>query len=451
MDAPLVRAGSGNAVHVQRGQAMVFVLGLAAALAAAFALSYGVGETTARKQRLLDAADAAAFGAATWQARALNFQAYTNRAIVANEVALGQAVSLRSWSDYVARTLTNVNTVTQFVPYLGQVTDALRQIWDAVDEVVQTSMKALEGTAAIANGVLAASQPVVHAAGFIAAEQIARETLPAFGADVRPSSANATLVARNAADWLRFTTTYAGADRARMRDVIHDGRDGFTRSRGTRIAPGVAGLVVRLEKRGGTEIVGLDTWRGIDTLAIHRRGGFLGLGAFRENVPLGWGGAENATRGSQQRGDHGGAWVVNPRTARLAEGRLNSNNGRMYTGVPVTRDIASPRTQSDRALRFVVEATDASADPIAGDRGLRVRALSGPRTDASFETSVAPRALSAATVRFERPEGRADRRREYGSLYNPYWVARLAAPSSVERAVASAARGAPDPFAGLAP
>jgi hypothetical protein len=451
MDAFLVRASPVCVRRAQRGQAMVFVLGLAAALAATFVLSYGVGETVARKQRLLDAADAAAFGAATWQARSLNFQAYSNRAIVANEVALGQAVSLRSWSDYMARTLTNVNTVTQFVPYLGQVTNAIKQAWDAVDDVVQASMQAIEATAAIANGVLAGAQPIVHAAGFVAAEQIARETLPAFGSDVAPSTANAALVARNAAEWVRFTTTYSGNDRTRLRDVVHDGRDGFTRSRGARIAPMPASLVVRLEKRGGTEIVGFDTWRGIDTLAIHRRGGFLGLGAFRESVPIGWGGAQNALRPSQFRGDHGGAWAVNPRTARLAEGRLNANNGRTYAGLPATRDVASPRVQTDRELRFVVEAADRADDPVTGARGMRVRSIGGPRSDASFETRSVPHALSVASVRFERPEGRADRRREYGSLYSPYWVARLAPPTSTERAIAAAVRGEPNPFAGLAP
>lgn len=450
MIAPHVRAFV-RASSRQRGQAVVFLLGLAAALAATFALSYGAGEASARKQRLLDAADAAAFGAATWQARALNFQAYANRAIVANEIALGQAVSLRSWSDYVARTLTNVNTVTQFVPYLGQVTTALKEAWATVDEVVQVSMKVVEGTAVVANGVLAAAQPIVHAAGFVAADQIARDTLPAFAVNVLPSSANAALAARNAAEWLRFTTTYSGNDRTRLRDVVHEGRDGFTRSRGARLAPMPASLVVRLEKRGGTEIVGLDTWRGIDTLALHRRGGFLGLGSFRENTSLGWGGAQNAVNPSQRRGDHGGAWATNPRTARLAEQRLNSTNGRMYIGLPPTRDVTSPRRQDERSIRFAVEAEDRTGDPVADDRGLGVRAIGGPLADAPLDASATPRALAAAIVRFERPEGRADRRREYASLYSPYWIARLSAPTATERAVAAAARGTADPYVGLAP
>ncbi len=47
--------------------------------------------------RLANAADATAWSIATLEARALNYDAYTNRAIVANEVAIAQAISLISW------------------------------------------------------------------------------------------------------------------------------------------------------------------------------------------------------------------------------------------------------------------------------------------------------------------------------------------------------------------
>jgi len=49
--------------------------------------------------QLQNAADAAAFGASTLEARSLNFAAYTNRAMVANEVAIGQLVGLLSLVD----------------------------------------------------------------------------------------------------------------------------------------------------------------------------------------------------------------------------------------------------------------------------------------------------------------------------------------------------------------
>jgi Flp pilus assembly protein TadG len=88
-----------------RGQAFVFLLPVLAALAAAFLLVFDSGQAVSEKQRLVNAADAAALGAATWQARALNFESYMNRAVIANEAAIAQSVSLRSWSAYMNRLL----------------------------------------------------------------------------------------------------------------------------------------------------------------------------------------------------------------------------------------------------------------------------------------------------------------------------------------------------------
>jgi hypothetical protein len=52
------------------------------------------------KTRAENAADAAAYSAALVQARALNFAAYTNRAIVANQVAIAQTLSLINYINY---------------------------------------------------------------------------------------------------------------------------------------------------------------------------------------------------------------------------------------------------------------------------------------------------------------------------------------------------------------
>ncbi len=56
---------------------------------------YRAGRMTADKMELQNAADAMAFGVSTVEARDLNFAAYTNRAIIANEVAIGQAIGMR--------------------------------------------------------------------------------------------------------------------------------------------------------------------------------------------------------------------------------------------------------------------------------------------------------------------------------------------------------------------
>ncbi len=59
---------------------------------------YRTGRLTSDKMELQNAADALAFSVSTVEARDLNFAAYTNRAMVANEVAIGQAIGMASWA-----------------------------------------------------------------------------------------------------------------------------------------------------------------------------------------------------------------------------------------------------------------------------------------------------------------------------------------------------------------
>ncbi|HSV51722.1 MAG TPA: pilus assembly protein TadG-related protein, partial [Burkholderiaceae bacterium] len=85
----------------QRGQALIYGLFLLmAGLAGTFFL-FNVGQLTREKTKLVNTTDAVAYSAGVMHARALNFAAYTNRALVANEVAIAQMVSLASWGKYL--------------------------------------------------------------------------------------------------------------------------------------------------------------------------------------------------------------------------------------------------------------------------------------------------------------------------------------------------------------
>ena len=100
----------------QRGQALP--LGLAMILIGVLGalVLYNTGRTASDKARLANAADAAAYSGLLWQARALNFQAYTNRAMVANQVSIAQAVSLSSWARYGDQTATNISRGPRQLP-----------------------------------------------------------------------------------------------------------------------------------------------------------------------------------------------------------------------------------------------------------------------------------------------------------------------------------------------
>jgi hypothetical protein len=65
---------------------------------------FSSGIVTSEKMQLQNAADAAAYSVSTIEARDLNFTAYTNRAMIANEVAIGQVVGLMSWAVHFSST-----------------------------------------------------------------------------------------------------------------------------------------------------------------------------------------------------------------------------------------------------------------------------------------------------------------------------------------------------------
>jgi hypothetical protein len=88
----------------QRGQAVILVAVTAIILLLAALLVYNVGQLNLKKTKLQNTADSAAYSGALLMARSYNFAAYSNRAMVANQVAIAQMVSLASWSRYYCLT-----------------------------------------------------------------------------------------------------------------------------------------------------------------------------------------------------------------------------------------------------------------------------------------------------------------------------------------------------------
>lgn len=101
-NAPLlsVRAHQGllrTSARRQRGQALVFSLFAAMLIIVSMYAMYSMNGQAIEKIKLQNTADAAAYSAAVAEARDYNFSAYTNRAMVANQVAVAQFVGLTSW------------------------------------------------------------------------------------------------------------------------------------------------------------------------------------------------------------------------------------------------------------------------------------------------------------------------------------------------------------------
>ncbi|MBS0388800.1 MAG: hypothetical protein JSR15_09995 [Proteobacteria bacterium] len=434
-------AASGRSEH---GQALALLLMLLAAVLGSLLFVFNSGQIVAAKIRLVGAADAAAYSGALAEARSLNFQSYMNRAIVANEVAIAQFVSLRSWSGYVRQALQEAATVGSLYPPVGGALRAVAQSWNAVDRGLQRTLPPLESAASRWNvDVLSSAETLSNVRTTALAGSLARDVavanVPAPGA----VELGREFIASNTLRWQQYTQGHGrtGDERARLRDVVMESRDGFTRARGWTL--GLPPLLA-LRKRGGTDLIGYDAWRGMDTLSLR-----VAVLFGHHETPLAWNAAENRQRPEYLRGDHGGSYRDNPRASSYAESGLVARSG--YAGLPAYRDVRTGRSTTSTPLRFDVEVhqdggTIETSDVVLNGAATVVPGEDPKRVQPAYHTGNVY-ALSAAQVVFRRPVGRADRRPELASLFNPYWQARLVPVTRSQRLAAAAAHGGEaDPF-----
>jgi hypothetical protein len=89
-----------DGIRSNKGQAFIFGLLFLAVVVMALLILYNQGQLVTNRVQLENAADATVYSQAKLAARNQNFIAYTNRAMVANEVSIGQMVSLLSWAKH---------------------------------------------------------------------------------------------------------------------------------------------------------------------------------------------------------------------------------------------------------------------------------------------------------------------------------------------------------------
>jgi len=423
------------------GQALVVALGLLLAGGAMLFAMFSAGQVAAAKQRLTDTADAAAWSAGLWRARVLNYHAYANRAIVANEVAIAQAVTLLAWAKYFERLTLNAAMLGRVLPVAEPVLSGVAQAAVLAREAAQLAAE-IEIPARGAHVVgykeiLQASQEILHLStqGFglnMVTAEIARANDPAYFAWVLPDPAMG---------WQRFTDrAQTVAERRRLADVVLDSLDPFTsgpRSEDIRTPiPSPCLNFMRLRKRGATTLSDdLDRWQGVDTLSFHQRSLRFLRCRESEALPLAWGAVEaGAVTGTVTGG--AGDIGINPDANALAGASITAF--RSYAGIARVRELDYERLANTRfptSGLAVVARARAGAVATARERALAAGRLVPPDGFAGEGRQLW--ALSASEVFFRRPD-HAPARLEYASLFNPYWQVRLVAPTLAQRAVAQA-------------
>jgi len=470
-----------------RGQALPIGLALLALSIFTGFVLFNTAQVSTDKMRLSNAADAAAYSGLLWQARAMNFQSYTNRAMVANQVSIAQAVTLHSWINYASVATDNVNTVLGGLPFVGAVTQGLNAAVDAAEPIVSAVAENLVVAADQVNGSLSSAQEIMHLTGFAATPEIianvARANDPAFRTD---SLFALSGLVENQHGWDDFTESYDNSDSdavSQRADIIRRSRGEFSSRRDWEFLPFwfYTTPVTRhkIYKRGATELIfvpppesefqagensseqGHWEWKAKDTLSLQNRIWRPFRGTKRVEVPIGWAetyaNTDNQAHGSIEPctpEDEGGFlrddgcpdWLgANKYAERLAKSNSRNLQNR-YSGIRAFRDLKNfPSQAKDPRLSLRVEVYSPEQNTVTTSTGLGIGSLF---SDDSVFARNELAAVAGSELYFHHPEINADRQRtEYANTYNPYWDVRLKALSARER-LAAVLHRAPGLFGG---
>ena len=480
----------------QHGQALVYgIFMLIGSLTALFFL-FNTGQLSSEKTQLVNTADAVAYSAGVMHARALNFDAYNNRALVADEVLIAQLVSLSSWVQYARMHVEQVPRVfPECVSLYGAVYSAFFNfdpIYGAmcyilaypgnptalvVGQLETVVAAASQQAVTLAEGnklSIKAAQAFLHAPAYFQAmrARVMQDVADRNYAGDGTVSVEPVVSSQNTGNgpvrdvYDAFINKYDDADRQRFADVAAEAAasDRFVsdrrwKSEGFPLIFSLCALHTNsVERRGGTNLIGLDEWKAEDTESAwqwHWSGGLFG-GCKKSETPIAYGEQRDFPNGSEQ--DASGAKLGDsPRDNPAAHRRASSAAWNNYTGIPAFYDLAkAPHDSSDPLLRFAVRVVRSKQGVRTSDGASAVR--QSPRIN-HFVTNFAGgemAAMATSEVYFERPwyntgddsftTGKSEQvvtqnqslknqagidaggpgTRELGSLFNPYWQVRLA-------------------------
>lgn len=138
----------------ERGQALVVGAVAMLVLAVTVMTSVSIGHGVYEKIKLQDSADAQAYSLAVKEARAYNFLAYTNRAMIVHYSAMLTFMSYVSHALYLDMTIGKLASIAQYIPVIGGIFAAVKQVIKAWKKVVEVIARVLIPILSILNVAL---------------------------------------------------------------------------------------------------------------------------------------------------------------------------------------------------------------------------------------------------------------------------------------------------------
>jgi len=435
---------------------------------------YNTGQVATDKMTLANTADAAAYSGSQWQARALNFQSYSNRAMVANQVSIAQAVTLQSWVTYGAVASQNIATVLKPVPFANVLASGLETGLLTVEKIMTPVSKAMLGVVDVVNRGLSTAQQAMFVSTFVATPDVVKAVVDQSDERFSINTGFSGIgIANNLKGWRSFTQGFDNKDIGAMKErahLVNQSRDDFTRQRDWKFFKNIwfyytPLLRYRFYREGKTELIQVDKqngtqweWKAKDTMSLHARVWRL-FGTKRYEVPIGWAEAFANTQERQQTIEPGACTpsvatrncarflVVNKRAEYWADIGLRApvkqtqtqKAMKGYTGLQAFRSLSTDTIENGTShLQLKVEvalpAEHVNSSATSGMRGSFSAPVGAPGNRIS--------SISVAEVFYQRPDvaENPDQALEKANGYNPYWAARLAPIAAADRLLAFALR-----------
>lgn len=450
---------STSTVH-SKGQALPLALVLLAAVAAMMFFMFNSGQLVQEKIRLTNTADAVAYSAGVYEARVLNYHSYVNRAIIANEIAIGQAVGLASWGKYVGTSASTIAPYLYLIPVVGAALgSAMEKVEPLLDKVSFIFAEAV-AQHSLTITALKISQAAVNAAAPFDRSWVMNQV-------AKKNDENTVVDAASigGGDFAGFIQHYVSKDeRKRLGQLVVDSRDAFLTSRRwdfeppPRCSPPFVPFGAALRKRGSTEMVDLtEGWTSMDTLSVHtevmKSKWWGGLYCSHSEQPIGYGTAFSKDGMDDSGIGYAGSRSTNPDASSLAESTVakyfapwSPTKGEIPAYYDLSESVMKGAGKNDPRASMVIRVSK-SRDKQRFSGGASVVKPAGRLAlyDGQHAKSESA-AVARVEVFFERPDGKnrsggGAGQTEYGSLFNPYWQVHLVALTADQIKDAQAKQG----------
>ena len=431
----------------QQGQALIYgIFVLLGGLAALYFL-FNTGQLSSEKTKLVNTADAVVYSAGVMHARALNFDAYTNRALIANEVMIAQLVSLASWAQYaeaheqavpplncyylysvpIALGLLNYMPLCYALSYDGLYVEAVPLAKQAIDFAAPNAVKLTEGAKYLLQKAQVTMYGAFGAARAAVMDEVANENYVKDGKLDSKVQVDPIPIADNFYDFKGgpFIRQYSGDERTRFKEVELAAayQDQFVKERAWSdhslwsCIPAIPRGEV--DRTGGTVLNGFDEWKAVDKASLHVE--VLNLHVPWFGVPY-WScdtvfnyslgeGEQSTTQASGSASSSAWNYSGVPKFYELSAKALDSDDPRVKFSIRLIRKKTEARTSAGKSLIKPA----GRMDLYQGSEVVDVMA-----------------AVATSEVFFERPVARVDGQKEIGSLFNPYWQVHLIASSAAD-------------------